>query len=291
MTSKKKQNSLIVSVSSKDIIYCLSVYESGDAVLTPYKHIQHVYNKLGIKTIRTKYLFLWVLLSKWKMIYVFGQGPTFFLLYFRKVLSLFKKRLFYSDAYLAIQTRMTEPLPTLQSKTIYQYFPDWLVRFLKFGLYGENGYYWLNSCFIIVDPIVAINPKITVNCKNHVIILDEILIDFPNLLDFKRLASKHPLYLKRKSHGWGDFKVDPEVLKNFSEHIDTIVPIEFYRDYHTIIGSRSTSLGMPNSISICKLDEAKVTFRSVATRGDNQVESVASYMPETLEELYLYLDC
>ena len=91
MTSKKKQNSLIVSVSSKDIIYCLSVYESGDAVLTPYKHIQHVYNKLGIKTIRTKYLFLWVLLSKWKMIYVFGQGPTFFYFTFGKYY-LFSKR-------------------------------------------------------------------------------------------------------------------------------------------------------------------------------------------------------
>jgi hypothetical protein len=283
MTSNKKQNSVIVSVSSKDVVYCLSVYEPGDVILTPYKSIQRVYNKLGIKAIQTRYLFLWVLLSRWKMIYIFGQGPTFFLLYFRKVLYIFKKRMYYSDAYLKMQTRMMEPSPVLYNDIIYSYFPDWLIRFLKFGLYSANGYYWLHSCFIIADPIVEINSKITLNCKNKVIILDEILILFPSLLDFKRIASKYPLYLKRKSRGGGMVKVDPEVLKLFLEHTDTIVPMELYSDYHAIIGNYSTALSMPNSISVCRIVGESSYY--------DQIENAASYMPETLEELYTHLGC
>ena len=283
MNFEKKQNCIIISVSSKDIVFCLSVYKTGDVILTPYKHIQNIYKKLGINAIRTRYLLLWVLLSRRKLIYIFGQGPTFFLLYLRKILNKFKKKIYYSDAYLQMPTEMIEPSPTLYNESIQEYFPNWLVRFLKFALYGANGYYWLHACFIIADPIVDINHNITLNCENKVIILDEILILFPTLLDFKRIASKYPLYLKRKSRGGGEVIIDPEVLKVFTEHTDTIVPMELYSDYHAIIGVYSTALGMPNSMSVCRIVGETSYY--------DQIENAASYMPETLEELYTHLGC
>lgn len=275
----KSQNKIIISVSSADIIYCLSIYESGDVILTPYKAIQNIYSKLGIKTKQTRFLFLAVLFSKRKFIFIFGQGPTFFLLYFRKVFLLLKKEFYYSDAYLKMQSRMVEPSPILGFEDyIHSYFPDWLQRFLGFGLFNGGSYYWLQCCFIIADPIVPINNKFTINCANCIIILDEILILFPNLLDFKRMALKYPLYLKRKSRSGGMIEVNPDVLELFTEHTDTIVPIELYSGYHAIIGNNSTALKMPKSISVCKII------------GQPNYYSEA-FIPESLEELYLYLAC
>jgi hypothetical protein len=157
------------------------------------------------------------------------------------------------------------------------YFPGWLQQLLKFDYCSEGNYYFLH-CFTMMEPIIQVNPRIKLNCNNSLIILDEILILFPKLLDFKRLAKKYKLYLKRKSRKVGMIEVDPDVLKLFTEHEETILPVELYGGYHAIIGNNSTALKMPKSISVC-IFTGEPDYNWAETK------------PKTLEELYLYLEC
>lgn len=276
--SLKSENKLIISICSRDVIYCLSVFEPGDVILAHNKAIQNVYFKLGVKANYTRFLFLSVLFSSSTIVYVFGQGPTFKILFFRKLLSKLGKRIFYSDSYQNIESCMIDPDPSITLDAIYKYFPDWLQRFLGIGFFSAGNYYFFHA-FTMMEPTIPIIKKFEINCDNSVVILDEILILYPNLLDYKRIASKYKMYLKKKSRKSGFLKVDPSILTWFFEHGDTIVPIELYSDYRAIIGNNSTALFMPKSISVSKIV------------GEPNHWMAATFIPDTLEELYLYLEC
>jgi hypothetical protein len=270
-------NKLIISVCSTDVIHCLTVYEPGDVIVTPYKPIQKIYEKLGIEVKQPSFLFLVTLFSKYRLIHIYGQGPTFYILYFRRLFLLFNKNIIYSDSYLQVKTRMLQPPANFMYEGVKLHFPEWLQRLVGFDYCSEGTYHFLH-CRTMMEPIIEVNPKIAVDCKNSIIILDEILILFPKLLDFNRLASKHTLYLKRKSRSSGMIDFEPSVLELFTEYTETIIPIEMYSGYHSIIGHNSTALKMPKSISICQI---------VGQPNYNW----ATFVPDSLEELYIHLDC
>ena len=171
---------------------------------------------------------------------------------------------------------MLQPPATFMFASTHSHFPEWLQRLVRFDICNEKSYYFLH-CITMMEPIVEANPKIKINCNNSIIFLDEVLILFPELLDFKRIALKYNLYLKRKSRS-ARITVAPDILKFFTEHSETIIPMELYSGYHAIIGNNSTALKMPQSISVCK----------IAGEPDY---NWAIFKPETLEELYLHLDC
>jgi hypothetical protein len=276
MTSKKKQNSVIISVCSNDVRFCLSVYKEGDIILTPYMPIEMIYNKLGIPVILSKNLFLWVLFSKIKMVYIFGQGPTFFILYFQRFLRLFGKKLYFSDSYLSLNVAQLAPEPNIGHESVKLYFPRWIARLLKFEPCYDGGFFWLQS-YSIIEPMVQIKTTYNIQAANCLIILDEVFMIDQNILDIQRLAARYKLYLKRKSRG-GVVKIDQKILTFFEEHVDTIIPIELYSNYIAIIGNHSIALNMPNSISLFEI-----------TRFGCEVP--LAYTPESLYELYNHLNC
>lgn len=267
---------VIISVSSNDLRCCLSVFEAGDIILTPYKPIERLYIKLGIPVIRKKNLFLWVLFSKYKQIYVFGQGPTFLILYLQNFLALFGKKLYFSDSHLMSKKRKISPNPTIGYEYVKTYFPRWLTKLVKFDLCYDGGFFWLES-YSMMEPMVELKTTYNFHVDNFLIILDEVFIIDPNILDIPRLAARYKLLLKRKSRS-SIIKIDPKILTFFEEHEDTIVPLELYSNYCAIIGNHSTALKMPRSISLFRITGFAY-------------EAPTAYTPKTLHELYLHLNC
>jgi hypothetical protein len=271
-----EKSKIILSVSSNDLRCCLSVFDVGDIILTPYKPIERLYNKLGIPIIRNKYLYLRVLFSKYKQIYVFGQGPTFFILYFRNFLALFGKRVYFSDSHLMSEKRQISPNPTIGFEYVRTYFPRWLTKLVKFEPCYDGGFFWLES-YTMMEPMVELKKTYNLHVDNFLIILDEVFIIDSNILDIPRLAARYKLLLKRKSRS-SIIKIDPKILTFFKEHEDTIVPIELYSNYSAIIGNHSTALKMPRSISLFQITGFAY-------------EAPTAYTPKTLHELYLHLNC
>ena len=86
---KYSKEKLIISISNNDINFCLSAYNQNDLIITPYNPIYNVYKKLNVNSKQIKYIFLFFICSKYKTVYIFGQGPSFLILYFRKLFKLF----------------------------------------------------------------------------------------------------------------------------------------------------------------------------------------------------------
>jgi hypothetical protein len=137
----KENSKLIISLCSADIVYCVSVYKKGDKIITPYAAIAKIYNQLGVPIKVTALLFLNALFCRKKNIFIFSQGPTFWILYLRTFFKIIKKNVCYSECYLTPKKR---ELLTVESMTIGEnihlksYLPPYLQKFLRLGIFSDG---------------------------------------------------------------------------------------------------------------------------------------------------------
>lgn len=277
----KENSKLIISICSTDVIYCVSVYKKGDKIITPYAAIGEIYYQLGIPVKVTGALFLNALFCMGKEIYIFSQGPVFWILYLRNIFKIIKKKVFYSECYLRSKQR---ELLTVESMTIGEnihiksYLPLSLQKFLRLGVFSDGGYTWI-QCFTFMDPLPTIDIRqYGIKCKGELVILDEILIDYPDLLDFERISKSDNIIVKRKSRKGGGWKLPDDKLKYCAPiNGKNIVPLELWSGYKFILGYMSTALKLERAVSLEKIVDSKFI-------------SASTYKPESLTELYELLD-